>query len=280
MDAGRIDAPSLPLTTAGSRRRTLALAFSAAIGISSLSRSDDATAGRKCKPKCAECERCKKGKCKDGKCKRSKCKPKLDGTSCSGGRCQSGECITATEPPQPGCGTGAACLVFVTFTTHQGNLGGLAGADLICQQRALTRGLPGTYKAWLSDSTGSPDSRFMKSTGPYRRLDGVTVADNYTDLTTCDLSDPFACIDNPIDLMDDGVTRTSTAQIWTNTGIGGTEEIPARSCDNWTKTDSDLIANIGISDPDPNTTDKTWTDQGSQQQCDFSFTHLYCFQQS
>jgi hypothetical protein len=140
--------------------------------------------------------------------------------------------------------------------------------------------LPGTYKAWLSDSTGSPDSRFMKSTSPYRRLDGVTVADNYTDLTTCDLSDPFACLHNPIDLMDDGVTRTSTAQIWTNTGTDGTEESPARSCDNWRSAESDVLANIGISDPDPNTTDKTWTDQGSVQFCDFGFTRLYCFQQS
>jgi hypothetical protein len=120
----------------------------------------------------------------------------------------------------------------------------------------------------------------MKSTGPYQRLDGVTVADNYTDLTTCDSSDPFDCVANPIDLMDDGETRTSSAQIWTNPTTGGTEESPARSCVNWTSTDDNDLANIGISDPGPNSTGAVWTDQGSVQFCDFTFTRLYCFQQS
>lgn len=279
MDARRCNAPSPSFGAAGSRRRALALALSGALSVFDSSGSGDATAGGKCKPRCAECKSCKKGRCKGGKCRKTACKPKPNGTACSVGSCQRGRCITDTTPPPPRCGTGGPCLVFVTSTTHQGNLGGLAGADLICRQRAQARGVAGTYKAWLSDSTGSPDSRFMKSTGPYQRLDGVTVADNYTDLTTCDRSDPFACLDNPIDLMDDGVTRTNSAQIWTNTGTGGTEESPARSCDNWTKADGSLIANIGISDPD-NATGASWTDQGSVQFCDFDFTRLYCFQQS
>ena len=44
---------------------------------------------------------------------------------------------------------------FVTSSTHTGNLGGLAGADAICQQRA-SEGLlpnPGNFVAFLSDST-------------------------------------------------------------------------------------------------------------------------------
>src|SRR5262249_42934796 len=40
--------------------------------------------------------------------------------------------------------------VFVTSTTHDGNLGGLDGADAICASLAANAGLSGTYKAWLS----------------------------------------------------------------------------------------------------------------------------------
>lgn len=44
---------------------------------------------------------------------------------------------------------------FVTSSTHTGNLGGLAGADAICQQRASEALLPnaGGYVAYISDST-------------------------------------------------------------------------------------------------------------------------------
>src|SRR5439155_17879039 len=42
-------------------------------------------------------------------------------------------------------------LVFVTSTTQPpGSLGGLAGADMLCNARAAAPGLPGTYVAWLS----------------------------------------------------------------------------------------------------------------------------------
>ena len=41
------------------------------------------------------------------------------------------------------CGGAASCTVFVTSTTDTGNLGGLAGADAICQARADSAGLRG-----------------------------------------------------------------------------------------------------------------------------------------
>jgi hypothetical protein len=37
----------------------------------------------------------------------------------------------------------------------------------------MAAGLPGTYRAWISDITGSPSTRFTKSTIPYVRRDGV-----------------------------------------------------------------------------------------------------------
>src|SRR5262249_27131858 len=73
--------------------------------------------------------------------------------------------------------------VFVTSLTYTGNLGGLAGADALCQARADAAALGGTYKAWLADDSGSPATRFTHSTGEYVLVDGTVVAGNWADLT-------------------------------------------------------------------------------------------------
>jgi hypothetical protein len=105
MDSSRFDALARSLTLPGSRRRALALALSGALGVAGLVRSDDAAAGGKCKPKCKECTKCKKGTCKDGKCKKGKCKPAANGTPCSVGTCQGGicECASGTTACAGGC---------------------------------------------------------------------------------------------------------------------------------------------------------------------------------
>jgi hypothetical protein len=101
MDANRFDTLARSLTTAGSRRRALALALSGAVGLLALAHADDAVAGGECKPKCKECNKCKKGTCKDGKCKKGKCKPTPTGTGCRTGTCASGSCVAAAPPPPP-----------------------------------------------------------------------------------------------------------------------------------------------------------------------------------
>ena len=66
--------------------------------------------------------------------------------------------------------------VFVTKASFKGNLGGLAGADEKCQAEADDHAsiVPsGTYLAWLSDGTNSPDTRFAKSSDPYVLPDGT-----------------------------------------------------------------------------------------------------------
>ena len=76
--------------------------------------------------------------------------------------------------------------VFVTNASFKGNLGGLTGADEKCQAEAddLASIVPsGTYLAWLSDGTDSPDTRFAKSSDPYVLPDGTRIAEDFTDLT-------------------------------------------------------------------------------------------------
>ena len=69
--------------------------------------------------------------------------------------------------------------VFVTSSTFDGNLGGLAGADVKCQGAATTAGLPGTFRAWLSDSTTSASARLTHSALPYALVNDVQVADDF-----------------------------------------------------------------------------------------------------
>ncbi len=75
-----------------------------------------------------------------------------------------------------GCESGLTCgkLIFLTSQEVYGDFGGLAAADAICTSLANgsnTRSgvvLAGrTFKAWLSDSTASPSTRFTRFSGPY-----------------------------------------------------------------------------------------------------------------
>lgn len=93
-------------------------------------------------------------------------------SSCTG-CCRGDSCVDGTSDSACGragaqcadCGTSRLCLnasceveplpagakiVFVTRTTFRGNLGGLAGADRLCEAAAGAGSLPGRFKAWLS----------------------------------------------------------------------------------------------------------------------------------
>src|SRR5438046_556790 len=68
-------------------------------------------------------------------------------------------------------------VAFVTSTTQTGNLGGLAGADAICQSRAANAALSGTYRAYLSTSVTDALSRIDRA-GGWVRVDGLPVANS------------------------------------------------------------------------------------------------------
>src|SRR5215213_9797330 len=111
MDAGRFDALTRSVTTAGTRRRALSVALGGALSAVGVLPRNDAVAGGKCKPPCPECKRCKKGK----KGKKGKCQPTANGTPCSLGTCQGGVCTAPTLPPpvcravQESCASDACC---------------------------------------------------------------------------------------------------------------------------------------------------------------------------
>ena len=87
--------------------------------------------------------------------------------------------------------TGGSRCIFATSTTYNGSLGGapygLAKADSNCVARAAAgdggAGLPGTYKAWMSDSATSASSRLSHSARAYKMVDGSQIASDWNDLT-------------------------------------------------------------------------------------------------
>ena len=74
--------------------------------------------------------------------------------------------------------------VFVSSSTSKGNLGGMAGAALVCRGLATAAGLAGTWVAWLSNNNGLfPDAiEHVTSTGPWRLVSGEIVASTKAEL--------------------------------------------------------------------------------------------------
>jgi hypothetical protein len=161
--------------------------------------------------------------------------------------------------------------VFVTSASFKSNLGGLTGADDKCQAEAdgPTSIVPaGTYWAWLSDGTDSPDTRFTKSSHPYVLPDGTKIAEDFTDLTD-------GSILHAINIDPTG-QPIGYQQYWTGTNADGTAyaSINLTTCGAW------------VVDPIPawggmtgHTAKKTtlWSSMGTEY-CSKTF-RLACFQQ-
>ncbi len=160
-------------------------------------------------------------------------------------------------------------LVFVTSTSHNGNLGGLAGADAICQARAGEAGLAGIYRAWLSDGTTSAAGRLIHSNLPYRLVDGTLIANNWADLTDGSLAASI------------GKTESGGSYggyVWTSTSTSGAQA-GGQYCNSWTTVDSGCVYgaySLGRSDA----AGSSWTFQSAGGCYCTHYYPLYCIQQN
>jgi hypothetical protein len=127
-----------------------------------------------------------------------------------------------------------ANYAFVTSTAQSGALGGLAGADLICNTLADAAGLPGTFVALLSTSTVDARDRLAVARG-WVRPDGRVVADEVGDLFD-------GRIEHPILLDERGHRVPEPLRAFTGTGELGLagRDLPEEFCDDWTSLDADL----------------------------------------
>ncbi len=191
--------------------------------------------------------------CKNGVCN------KLNGNDCiSNDECISGYCNVdiCTDVK----------TVFVSSARYTGDLGGLAGADEKCQILASAAGLTGDYKAWISDRTGSPSSRFYKYNMPYTLPTNIKIADNWTDLTD-------GTLDAPINYDEMG-TEVATIYVWTRTLTSGDLNPLAGDCNNWSSVLASDKGRVGYA----YISNSAWTQPAHIWSCSEEMM-LYCFEQ-
>jgi len=162
--------------------------------------------------------------------------------------------------------------VFVTSTTHRGNLGGVSGADNKCQDLAENAGLVGTFKAWISSGSISPAQSWSAPTPdlPYYLPDGTTkVADGWEHLFNAKYNE----FHHAIDQNENGQTVTEAFQAWTNTNWNG-NRASTDDCDGWRSSGSSSQGKFGgVQDKD-----HYWSWKGAVN-CNWEI-RLYCIQQS
>ncbi len=175
--------------------------------------------------------------------------------------CRHGTCVAAQ------CGHGTPCRAFVTETRHEGDFGGLAGADKICQDEAdATPALEGgIYRAWLSTSTASPSTRFnhVAGSGPFEMVNGEAIANTWGDLIgAVELLTAFNYLSGGSTIL--AVPPTNTTAM--GTPAGGPD------CEGWTNGSSGSGGAGRTSE-----TDSGWTDDTTIMCGDL--LRLYCFEQ-
>jgi hypothetical protein len=128
------------------------------------------------------------------------------------------------------CPVGALCdgtynYAFITSTQQSvTTIGGVAGADALCDARALAAGLPGTYVAWISSSTSNAKDRLGTASGwvrTDRRPFAASAEDPYASKLLYPLNldetgalapaDPIATATEP-----DGTVATEHCLDWTS----------------------------------------------------------------
>jgi hypothetical protein len=199
---------------------------------------------------------------------------------CKGGSWQPSSTCVGREASVNGACVEGFKIVFITSERFVGGrLGGLDGADAICQRLAAGSSLPGKYRAWLSDRTGSPATRFTKSARPYKLVDGSIVANDWADLTSGPLR-------HPINLTEKGGTPptsrfcdSTAVYAWTGTAAAGKPVNPEASCGDWSDPSSGSYL-LGRGD----VADSTWSYAcggigNPTPDCGNYAAALYCFEQ-
>jgi hypothetical protein len=195
--------------------------------------------------------------------------------------------------------------VFISSQVYVGNLGGVQGADQLCQRLATAAGLTGTYKAWLSTQSDTPVSRFTHNTGPYKLRNGVVIANSWKELMTGKLLnqinidesgrlvapipyDPYGPIYvwtgmQPKTLAHGSISLTDLSNTSINSGAR------TNDCVRWTSSSLRLpynpayeaigiVGQVWLSQPPSGAHFTAWT-CGGNITCDRPSGHIYCFEQ-
>ncbi|MFN8662150.1 MAG: hypothetical protein U0075_09685 [Thermomicrobiales bacterium] len=180
------------------------------------------------------------------------------------------------------CGNGGPCTVFIRSTPLQGSdIGGLDGADAKCQATAVGAGLPGTFKAWLSTASQSPQTRFsnIPKAGPYHLVPNASdgsnppplVAETFALLTACPGG---VCLQHAIDRDENGAVMPGDTSVWTGTRQDGSSA--NLNCLDWSSPSDLEFGLVGLAVQ----TDAQWTESNLSSSCIAFPRNLYCFEQA
>jgi len=170
--------------------------------------------------------------------------------------------------PTPDAGDGMR-IVFLSSDTYNGSLSGVDGADARCSALAARQGLGTEFIAWISDAETSPAARFDRTVGPYVRVDGALVAEDWDDLTD-------GILVNLVDLDENNQVISDGGASWTGTDFAGDPTSDGATCEGWTAATFEARGAIGAYDDDEFGAWSHWNDAGAFP-CENRF-HLYCFQ--
>ena len=186
---------------------------------------------------------------------------------------------------------------FVTSATSvTGNLGGLAGADALCQSLATAVGFGSkTWRAYLSverdASNGNrpTDARSRIGNGPWVNVNGVTVAANLTDLHARK-GDAAVFLDERGQRIPGqwaGSPSPVQHDIHTGSNADGTLMTGGFTCNDWTSDSTTVAAQVGHSDGlgpngDTSGTLSSWNSAHANQNCSNTAPRggagrIYCF---
>lgn len=169
--------------------------------------------------------------------------------------------------PAPGSSPGT--LVFVTSWAFPGNFGGLAKADEHCNMIAnrSTKVPPGTYTAWLSDSTVNAKER-INQTGPYVLLGGELIAPDLSRFSSGGYRLIHTDENGGGGIPELGHDGSHPNHVWTGTNNGGTGS--GHYCGDWKSGGTGTVGSMDMEEYE-------WTDNGSPESCNWT-NRFYCVQ--
>jgi hypothetical protein len=138
-----------------------------------------------------------------------------------------------------------------------GDLGGIAGADGICQSTADGASLGGSWKAFLSVA-GESAVDHVSLAGPLENMQGEVIAADESDLFDGSIAAVASYDENGTAIADD---------IWTGTSFDASPDL---TCVDWTSTDGNAKGTRGTAGD----VNDDWVSAGFRF-CNWSL-HLYC----
>ncbi len=185
-----------------------------------------------------------------------------------GGGTRDGDEVAMSTDPLAAGDDLEARRVFVTSSKQNAALGGLEGADDICNARATEAGLDGAgdFVAFLSQDAPRIDAADRINDATYVTTNLGVVADDLADLTNGGL-------DTAIRFDEDGDRIPNNLATWTGTRSNGTFDDANTDCEGWTSSAGELAATVG----NAGVTGASWVDNAGQT-CDSASLRLYCFE--